>query len=70
MLNNGGRFVNYFSRHTVTHIVCSHLPDSKMKNLRYINQYNGGDGRIIVSSNYALGCLFMMRVVVLIQSIQ
>ncbi|GJM97614.1 hypothetical protein PR202_ga14551 [Eleusine coracana subsp. coracana] len=34
MLNNGGRFVNYFSRHTVTHIVCSHLPDSKMKNLR------------------------------------
>ncbi|XP_062234274.1 DNA repair protein REV1 isoform X2 [Phragmites australis] len=34
MLNNGGRFVNYFSRHTVTHIVCSHLPDSKMRNLR------------------------------------
>uniref|UniRef100_K3XV05 DNA repair protein REV1 n=1 Tax=Setaria italica TaxID=4555 RepID=K3XV05_SETIT len=34
MLNNGGRFVNYFSRHTVTHIVCSNLPDSKMKNLR------------------------------------
>ncbi|TVU08622.1 hypothetical protein EJB05_42031, partial [Eragrostis curvula] len=34
MLNNGGRFVNYFSRHTVTHIVCTHLPDSKMKNLR------------------------------------
>ncbi|CAD6338550.1 unnamed protein product [Miscanthus lutarioriparius] len=34
MLNNGGRFVNYFSRHTVTHVVCSNLPDSKMKNLR------------------------------------
>nr|CAB3468850.1 unnamed protein product [Digitaria exilis] len=34
MLNNGGRFVNYFSRHTVTHIVCTNLPDSKMKNLR------------------------------------
>ncbi|KAJ1260544.1 hypothetical protein BS78_10G240600 [Paspalum vaginatum] len=34
MLNNGGRFVNYFSRHTVTHIVCSNLPDSKMRNLR------------------------------------
>ena len=37
MLNNGGRFVNYFSRHTVTHIVCTNLPDSKMKNLRYIS---------------------------------
>lgn len=38
MLNNGGRFVNYFSRHTVTHIVCSNLPDSKMKNLRYVRE--------------------------------
>ena len=37
MLNNGGRFVNYFSRHTVTHIVCTNLPDSKMKNLMYIS---------------------------------
>jgi len=37
MLNNGGRFVNYFSRHTVTHIVCTNLPDSKMKNLRYVS---------------------------------
>ncbi|KAF0903844.1 hypothetical protein E2562_029938 [Oryza meyeriana var. granulata] len=34
MLNNGGRFVNYFSRNTVTHIICTHLPNSKMSNLR------------------------------------
>lgn len=34
MLKHGGRFENYFSRQRVTHIVCSNLPDSKMKNLR------------------------------------
>ncbi|WVZ12425.1 hypothetical protein V8G54_016955 [Vigna mungo] len=34
MLKNGGRFENYFSRHRVTHIICSNLPDSKVKNLR------------------------------------
>uniref|UniRef100_A0ACD6AF46 Uncharacterized protein n=1 Tax=Avena sativa TaxID=4498 RepID=A0ACD6AF46_AVESA len=34
MLNNGGRLVNYFSRHTVTHIICTHLPESKMRNMR------------------------------------
>ncbi|XP_051198867.1 DNA repair protein REV1 [Lolium perenne] len=34
MLNNGGRMVNYFSRHTVTHIICTHLPESKMRNMR------------------------------------
>lgn len=35
MLKHGGRFENYFSRHTVTHIICSNLPDSKIKNLRF-----------------------------------
>ncbi|XP_013593369.1 PREDICTED: DNA repair protein REV1 isoform X2 [Brassica oleracea var. oleracea] len=34
MLRYGGRFENYFSRRSVTHIVCSNLPDSKVKNLR------------------------------------
>ncbi|XP_040940548.1 DNA repair protein REV1 isoform X6 [Gossypium hirsutum] len=34
MLNHDGRFENYFSRHRVTHIICSNLPDSKIKNLR------------------------------------
>ncbi|XP_051132548.1 DNA repair protein REV1 isoform X2 [Andrographis paniculata] len=34
MLKYGGRFENYFSRHLVTHIICSNLPDSKIKNLR------------------------------------
>lgn len=35
MLKYGGRFENYFSRHRVTHIICSNLPDSKVKNLRF-----------------------------------
>ncbi|XP_043710957.1 DNA repair protein REV1 isoform X4 [Telopea speciosissima] len=39
MLKYGGRFENYFSRHRVTHIVCSNLPDSKIKNLR---SFSGG----------------------------
>ncbi|XP_028797962.1 DNA repair protein REV1 [Neltuma alba] len=34
MLTYGGRFENYFSRHNVTHIVCSNLSYSKVKNLR------------------------------------
>ncbi|XP_059647846.1 DNA repair protein REV1 isoform X2 [Cornus florida] len=39
MLKFGGRFENYFSRHRVTHIICSNLPDSKIKNLR---SFSGG----------------------------
>ncbi|KAG8364222.1 hypothetical protein BUALT_Bualt19G0105800 [Buddleja alternifolia] len=39
MLKHGGRFENYFSRHRVTHIICSNLPDSKIKNLR---AFSGG----------------------------
>ncbi|KAG5238755.1 DNA repair protein [Salix suchowensis] len=39
MLKYGGRFANYFSRHQVTHIICSNLPDSKIKNLR---SFSGG----------------------------
>ncbi|KAL0542076.1 hypothetical protein IC582_022165 [Cucumis melo] len=34
MLKYGGRFENYFSRRSVSHIICSNLPDSKIKNLR------------------------------------
>ncbi|KAF7811035.1 DNA repair protein REV1 isoform X1 [Senna tora] len=34
MLTYGGNFENYFSRHRVTHIICSNLPNSKVKNLR------------------------------------
>ncbi|KAK8949785.1 DNA repair protein REV1 [Platanthera guangdongensis] len=34
MLRHGGRCENYFSRSRVTHIICSNLPDSKMRNLR------------------------------------
>jgi hypothetical protein len=36
MLKHGGRLENYFSRRRVTHIICSNLPDSKIKNLRFI----------------------------------
>ncbi|XP_058070060.1 DNA repair protein REV1 isoform X4 [Magnolia sinica] len=39
MLKHGGRFENYFSRHRVTHIICSNLPDSKLRNLR---AFSGG----------------------------
>ncbi|CAL9147739.1 unnamed protein product, partial [Musa hybrid cultivar] len=34
MLRHGGRYENYFSRRSVTHIICSHLPDNKMRNFR------------------------------------
>lgn len=36
MIKYGGRFENYFSRRSVTHIICSNLPDSKVKNLRLV----------------------------------
>jgi hypothetical protein len=36
MLKHGGRLENYFSRRCVTHIICSNLPDCKIKNLRFI----------------------------------
>ncbi|KAI3986972.1 hypothetical protein MKX01_039907 [Papaver californicum] len=39
MLKYDGRFENYFSRHRVTHIICSNLPDSKLKNIR---SFSGG----------------------------
>ncbi|XP_050106230.1 DNA repair protein REV1 isoform X9 [Malus sylvestris] len=39
MLHFGGQYENYFSRHRVTHIICSNLPDSKIKNLR---SFSGG----------------------------
>ncbi|XP_062022940.1 DNA repair protein REV1 isoform X2 [Rosa rugosa] len=39
MVHYGGRYENYFSRRCVTHIICSNLPDSKIKNLR---SFSGG----------------------------
>ncbi|ONK59290.1 uncharacterized protein A4U43_C08F4930 [Asparagus officinalis] len=38
MLKHGGQFENYFSRHRVTHIICSNLPDRKIKNFRAFSQ--------------------------------
>jgi len=31
MATHGGRFENYYSRSTVTHIICTNLPDAKVK---------------------------------------
>ncbi|KAK9165851.1 hypothetical protein Scep_001042 [Stephania cephalantha] len=52
MLKYGGRFENYFSRHRVTHIICSNLPDSKIKNLR---SFSGG--LPVVKSRWVLDCI-------------
>ncbi|GMH02833.1 hypothetical protein Nepgr_004672 [Nepenthes gracilis] len=52
MLKHGGRFENYFSRHHVTHIVCSNLPNSKIKNLR---SFSGG--LPVVKPTWVLDCV-------------
>lgn len=51
MLRYGGRFENYFSRRSVTHIICSNLPDSKVKNLRLVS----------FSVSYKLPCSFIEK---------
>ena len=35
MARHGGRFENYLYRDTVTHIICSNLPDTKVKQLAH-----------------------------------
>nr|XP_029122970.1 DNA repair protein REV1 [Elaeis guineensis] len=52
MLKHGGRFENYFSTHTVTHIICSHLPDSKMRNFRAFSR-----GLPVVKPAWVLDCV-------------
>ncbi|KAH9605492.1 hypothetical protein KSS87_011868 [Heliosperma pusillum] len=52
MLRHGGRFENYFSRRRVTHIICSNLPDSKIKNLR---SFSGG--LPVVKPTWILDCV-------------
>ncbi|WOL04976.1 DNA repair protein REV1 isoform X3 [Canna indica] len=56
MLKHGGRFENYFSRHTVTHIICGNLPDSKMRNLRAFSH-----GLPVVRPEWVLDCLAANR---------
>lgn len=56
MLKHGGRFENYFSRHTVTHIICSHLPDSKMRNFRAFSR-----GLPVVKPAWILDCVAANR---------
>ncbi|XP_038975051.1 DNA repair protein REV1 isoform X2 [Phoenix dactylifera] len=52
MLKHGGRFENYFSTHTVTHIICSHLPDSKMRNFRAFSR-----GLPVVKPAWVMDCV-------------
>ncbi len=33
MVMHGGRFENYFYRPPVTHVICSNLPDTKLKQM-------------------------------------
>ncbi|XP_019055686.1 PREDICTED: DNA repair protein REV1 isoform X3 [Nelumbo nucifera] len=56
MLKHGGRFENYFSRHRVTHIICSNLPNSKLKNLR---SFSGG--LPVVKPTWVLDCVAANR---------
>ncbi|KAF3794298.1 DNA repair protein [Nymphaea thermarum] len=57
MLKHGGRFENYFSRHRVTHIICSNLPDCKIKNLRSFSK-----GLPIVKPTWLLDSIAANRV--------
>ncbi|CAI9294554.1 unnamed protein product [Lactuca saligna] len=52
MLKHGGRFENYFSRQRVTHIICSNLPESKVKNLRSFSR-----GLPVVKPTWVLDCI-------------
>ncbi|XP_057247657.1 DNA repair protein REV1 isoform X3 [Beta vulgaris subsp. vulgaris] len=52
MLKHGGRFENYFSRHRVTHIICSNLPDSKIKNFRSFSA-----GLPVVKPTWVVDCV-------------
>ncbi|KAL8255397.1 hypothetical protein R6Q59_033618 [Mikania micrantha] len=52
MLKHGGRFENYFSRQRVTHIICSNLPNSKVKNLRSFSR-----GLPVVKPTWVLDCV-------------
>ncbi|KAL4555827.1 hypothetical protein LXL04_038456 [Taraxacum kok-saghyz] len=52
MLKHGGRFENYFSRQRVTHIICSNLPGSKVKNLRSFSR-----GLPVVKPTWILDCI-------------
>ncbi|KAM7252192.1 hypothetical protein ACFE04_024075 [Oxalis oulophora] len=56
MLNYGGRFEHYFSKTRVTHIICSNLPDSKVKNLRAFSR-----GLPVVKPTWILDCIAANR---------
>ena len=38
MIEHGGKFQNYYSRASVTHIVCAHLTDAKLEQLRHADR--------------------------------
>lgn len=55
MLQYGGVFENYFRRDLVTHIICSTLPDSKIKNPRCVTIHN--DTASLSSSDWNLASI-------------
>ena len=42
MALHGGLYQNYYSRSSVTHIVCGNLPDAKVKHYERERQAGGG----------------------------
>ncbi|XP_057815186.2 DNA repair protein REV1 isoform X2 [Cryptomeria japonica] len=52
MIRYGGRYENYFSRERVTHIICSNLPNSKIKNLRSFSR-----GLPVVKPQWIVDCI-------------
>ncbi|CAH9091138.1 unnamed protein product [Cuscuta epithymum] len=56
MMRYGGKFENYFSRKSVTHIICSNLPDSKIKNVRSFSR-----GLPVVKPAWVLDCIAANR---------
>ena len=51
MLLHGGRFENYYSRSTVTHIICSNLTDAKVKIFQKERCSSGNVARLPALSN-------------------
>lgn len=62
MLKHGGHFENYFSRRRVTHIICSNLPDSKVKNLRSAVKQSSISFLFCISAENS-SCNFFLRFV-------
>jgi len=56
MALHGGRFETYYHRGRVTHIVCSNLPDTKLKQLAHA-RWGAGGGLGWACDGVCFGCL-------------